>query len=179
MRQQLADLEVVAQLVVQVLPLFPLCPRADLRRAGIAKPPKQKRALTHEWVQVAPGRHQCAQCMAKAGAQPPLTRCRRSGHPPLREVFTRQGHRLACYACDDGHLLLLCVSYGYYGGAAAKKLAEPCGCCNGNKPMGAGGRRTVSRMLRGWHPTKDVGVRHVGGASPTLPKTQAPRRGRA
>ena len=159
---------------------FPLCNRADLRRTMGPKEAKPKQAARkHAWVKVGWGQHQCLHCFAKAGTQPPLARCRRAGKESLRESFGRMGHRLACYAAEgggeDGQLFFVCISCGFYGGAKAKKLCDPCPCRSWSRgdqpampaaPMGAGGRRTISRLLRGLHPTKDIRARHVHGPMP-------------
>ena len=162
--QQLADLEVVSQLVVQLLPLFPICARAELRREIVRVEPKPKKTITHDWIRVGCEYHQCRQCLVMAGAQPPMTRCRRAGSTPLYEAFVQQGHRLASYATDDGQALLLCVHCGYYSAAMTRRLSAAC-----RTPIGAGGMRSISRVLRGWHPNKEVRVRHVSGQVPVLP----------
>ena len=155
MGEQLADLQVVSELVVELLPLWP-APSRGLRMAPTEQATKRRSMQTHSWVPLV-GPFQCARCLQTAPAAK-RTRCIMKGSAAA--FFRQLGHHVSMRRyTTSGGCFLACRLCGAYGGDKAHKLQEPC-----LRSLLAGGKRTISRLQRGLHPKCPIEAAWVGGA---------------
>ena len=154
--QQIADLRIIAKLLVTLWPLWPIGDKYNRSQKAPARPTPLR---GHLWYQTRQHTWKCQTCSLSANTYPgkygggPCTRQARRHRPG--EIGP--GHRLASARCGpSGTRLQICTRCGHWAATKPRGLLKPCPGAPNQQ-----GAKVLRRLRRQRHPTRPAALSEV------------------